>query len=144
MEPIASCSSADMQRIREAVAVLSRPQPRQEYVRPLQSKWQVAQQQKRKPRPLGEVLGEFQGKVINAAKNLQTEPFGSAEQPASTGPSTDSGASGRVEQPAAASLFSNMTRDDPVQTAFQRANLISESAAGDLSLIHISEPTRPY
>ena len=42
-EPIASCSSADAQRIREAVAVLSHPKPRQEDVRPLQSKWQVAQ-----------------------------------------------------------------------------------------------------
>ena len=42
-EPIASCSSADMLRIREAVAVLSRPKPRKEDVRPLQSKWQVAQ-----------------------------------------------------------------------------------------------------
>ena len=42
-EPIASCSSAHMQRIREAAAVLSHPKPRQEHVRPLQSKWQVAQ-----------------------------------------------------------------------------------------------------
>ena len=42
-EPAASCSSADMQRIREAVAVLSLPKPRQEDVRLLQSKWQVAQ-----------------------------------------------------------------------------------------------------
>ena len=45
-EPNASCSSADMQRIREAVAVLSRPNPRQEDVRPLQSKWQVAQKKR--------------------------------------------------------------------------------------------------
>jgi len=44
-EPMASCSSVDMQRIREAVAVLSRPKPRKEDVRPLQSKWQVAQWQ---------------------------------------------------------------------------------------------------
>ena len=46
-KPIASCSSADMQRIREAVAVLSHPKPRQEDVRPLQSKWQVAQKTKK-------------------------------------------------------------------------------------------------
>ena len=42
-ESIASCSSADLQRIREAVAVLSRPQPRKEDVQPLLSKWQVTQ-----------------------------------------------------------------------------------------------------
>ena len=42
-EPIASCSSADAQRIRQAVAVLSHPKPRKEDVQPLQSKWQVAQ-----------------------------------------------------------------------------------------------------
>ena len=47
-EPIASCSSADAQRIREAVAVLSRPKPKQEDVRPLQSKWQVAQKKTKK------------------------------------------------------------------------------------------------
>ena len=41
-ELITSCSSADVQRIREAVAVLSHPKPRKEDVRPLQSKWQVA------------------------------------------------------------------------------------------------------
>ena len=39
---IVSCSSADMQRIREAVAVLSHSKPRKEDVRPLQSKWLVA------------------------------------------------------------------------------------------------------
>ena len=44
IEPIASCSSADMQRIREAAAVLSHKKPRQEDVQPLQSKWGVAQQ----------------------------------------------------------------------------------------------------
>jgi hypothetical protein len=42
-EPIASCSSADVQRIREAAAVLSHPKPRKDDVRPLQSKWQVTQ-----------------------------------------------------------------------------------------------------
>ena len=70
-EPIASCSSADMQRIREAAAVLSHPKPKQEDVRPLQSKWQVARKKDKEPRPLGEVLHEFQGKVIKAAQKLQ-------------------------------------------------------------------------
>ena len=83
-EPIASCSSADAQRIREAVGVLSHPKPRKEDVRPLQSKWQVAQKKDKKPRPLVEVLHEFQGKVIKAAKKLQLELSDSAEQPASS------------------------------------------------------------
>ena len=47
-EPNASCSRADMQRIREAVAVLSTSKRRQEDVRPLQRKWQVAQQKGKK------------------------------------------------------------------------------------------------
>ena len=47
-EHIASCSGADVQRIREAVAVLSRPKPRQEEVRPLQSKWLVARKKGKK------------------------------------------------------------------------------------------------
>ena len=38
---VASCSM--MERIKDAVAVLSQPQPRKEDVQPLQSKWQVAQ-----------------------------------------------------------------------------------------------------
>ena len=50
-EPMASCSSVDMQRIREVVAVLSRPKPRREDVQPLQSKWQVAQKTKKNRGP---------------------------------------------------------------------------------------------
>ena len=45
-ESIARCSSADLQRLREAVAVLTsgkKEQPRKEDVQPLQSKWQVIQ-----------------------------------------------------------------------------------------------------
>ena len=42
-ETIASCSSTEIQRMREAVAVLSFPKPRQEDVQPLQSKWHAAQ-----------------------------------------------------------------------------------------------------
>ena len=81
MEPIASCSSADMQRIREAVAVLVPAKPRKEDVRPLQSKWLVAQQRNKKPRPLAEVVDEFRDKVIKAAQQLQVELSGSVEQP---------------------------------------------------------------
>ena len=81
MEPIASCSSADMQRIREAVAVLVPAKPRQQDVRPLQSKWLVAQQRNKKPRPLAEVVHELQDKVIKAAQQLQLELSGSVEQP---------------------------------------------------------------
>ena len=68
-EPMASCSSVDMQRIREVVAVLSRPKPRREDVQPLQSKWQVAQKADKKPRSL-DVLHEFKGKVIKAATRI--------------------------------------------------------------------------
>ena len=63
-EPIASCSSVDMQRIREAVAMLSRPKPSKEW--------------------LEEVLQEFRGKVIKAANKLQEKLSASAEQPASS------------------------------------------------------------
>ena len=80
-EPIASYSSADAQRLREAVAVLSNPKPRQEDVRPLQSKWQVAQQIHKKTRPLGDVIQEFKTKVIEAAKKLQLDLSDSAAQP---------------------------------------------------------------
>ena len=78
-EPIASCSSADMQRIREAVAVLLTPKPRQEDVRPLQNKWQVAQKKDKKKRP---------GKVIKAAQELQQELADSAAKPALDGSTT--------------------------------------------------------
>ena len=47
---VASCTSADAQRIREAVAVLSRPNPRQDDIRPLQKKWQVGQKTKHRDR----------------------------------------------------------------------------------------------
>ena len=56
--------------------MVSRPKPRKEEVQPLQSKWQVAQTKTKKPRPLPEVLDEFQGKVIKAAKELQLKLLG--------------------------------------------------------------------
>ena len=62
---VASCSMVE--RIKEAVAVLSQPRPRQEDVRPLQSKWQVVRKKDGKPRPLKDVLEEFKTKVIAAA-----------------------------------------------------------------------------
>ena len=65
-----------MERVREAAALLSRPKPRKEEVRPLQSKWQVAQKEDRKPRPLSEVFDEFQGKVIKAAQELKLKLSG--------------------------------------------------------------------
>ena len=68
-EPIASSSSADVQRIREAAAVLSHPKPRQEDVRPLQSKWQVAQTKDKKPRPLGAVAPEAKAKSSKRHKS---------------------------------------------------------------------------
>ena len=89
-ESIASCSSADVQRIREAAAVLSRPKPRREDVQPLQGKWKVRQRTKgKKRRPLGEVLKEFQDKVIHAAQKLQQQLSDSAERPALLSDSTE-------------------------------------------------------
>ena len=64
---VASCSSADMQRIREAVAVLSNPKPRVKLLK-------------------REVLQMFQRKVIQAAKRLKVELSHSAEQPALASP----------------------------------------------------------
>ena len=84
-EPIASSSSADVQRIREAAAVLSHPKPRQEDVRPLQSKWQVAQTKDKKPRPLGDVVQECKSKVIKAVQKLQQQLSDDADCPSSVG-----------------------------------------------------------
>ncbi len=59
--------------------MLSHPKPRQEDGRLLQGRWQVAQKEDKKPRPLGDVIQEFQDKVINGAKKLQET---NADQPA--------------------------------------------------------------
>ena len=40
-EHVTSCSSAEAQHIREAVALLSQHKPKQKDVRPLQTKWKV-------------------------------------------------------------------------------------------------------
>jgi hypothetical protein len=59
---IATCTSAEIQRIREAVGVLSRSKPRQEDLAPLFPKWQVSRWQSKKSRPLADMVQEFQGK----------------------------------------------------------------------------------
>ncbi len=96
-ESIASCSSADGQRLREAVAVLSRSKTRQEDLKPLQPKWQVSQKQGKKARPLADMIQEFQVKIIKAAQELQQQladasagsrSSGSAARPAHPAPAT--------------------------------------------------------
>ena len=72
-EPIVSCNSAVVQRVRKAVAVLSQPKPRQEDVQPLQYEWRVAQKSNKKRKLLAVVIQEFQEQVINAAKKLQQQ-----------------------------------------------------------------------
>ena len=86
---VASCTSAETQRIRDAVAVLSRPKPRKGDLQPLQPKWQVAQKQHKQPRPLADVIQEFQCKVIKAAQVLQQQLADSAEKPALDGSTTE-------------------------------------------------------
>ena len=67
-------SNLDTGPLNEAVAVLSRsPRPRQEEVRPLQSKWGVTQTKKGKIRPLAEVISEFERKVVVAAQKFQQQ-----------------------------------------------------------------------
>ena len=84
-ESITTCSSVDLSRIREAAAVLSRPNPRKEDVRPLQSKWKVSQTKKhKKSKPLSDVLVELEGKVIKESQKLQQQLSDSASRPASS------------------------------------------------------------
>ena len=79
-QPIVRCHSADMERLKEAAAVLSRPNPRKEDVRELQKDWQVSSRI-----PLPKVIQEFRGKIIKAAQKLQQQLLDSAEPPASSG-----------------------------------------------------------
>ena len=88
-EPIASCISADAQRIREAVAVLLHPTPRKEDVRPLQPQWHIARQRDRKQRSPEDVLQELEDKVIKAAQKVQHNMSDSAGQPAVLADSAD-------------------------------------------------------
>jgi hypothetical protein len=81
-EHVTSCSSAEAQQIREAVAVLSQPKPRQEDVEPLHSKWQVPHWKNYKKTRLQDVIKILEIKVIEAAQTLQQQLASSAEQPA--------------------------------------------------------------
>jgi hypothetical protein len=81
-EHVASCSSAEAQHIREAVAVLSQPKPRQEDVESLQSKWKVPRRKNNKKTRLQDVIKNLEIKVIEAAQTLQQQLASSAEQPA--------------------------------------------------------------
>ena len=81
-EHVASCSSAEAQHIREAVAVLSQPKPRQEDVEPLHSTWQVPHWKNYKKTRLQDVIKILEIKVIEAAQTLQQQLASSAEQPA--------------------------------------------------------------
>jgi len=88
---MASCRSSDAERIRQLAAVLLRPKPRQQDLRPFHSEWQVSRWQDgckkrsdKQPRLLPEVIREFQNKIIKAAQKLQQQLSDGAEQPTST------------------------------------------------------------
>ena len=78
-ESIASSSSPEVQRIREAVAVLLQScrtgSPRRDDVRPLlgPNNWNVANNKDKKPRPIADRIQELQGKVIKAAQKLERQ-----------------------------------------------------------------------
>jgi hypothetical protein len=79
----------EVQRLRQAVDILTCPQPRQEDIRVLQKPchWNVTQQIARKPRPLPDVIDDLKRKVFKAACKLQmhtersSRASGSVEQP---------------------------------------------------------------
>ena len=102
--------SAEGQRLREAADILARPKPRKEDIRHLQkpSNWNVKQAVANESRPLTDVIEELKHKVLEGARRLQSAS-GSAEQPASAGPSTDSG----CESESAAG-------DDPAWTPYRQ------------------------
>ena len=76
----------------------------------------------KKPRPLGEVLQEFQAKVIKAAQKLQLELADSTEQPAEG----RSGASGSAEQPASSTVEQSAPMDTADGTDLDEDPVISE------------------
>ena len=89
---IVACTSAEIKRIREAVAVLSCPKPKQQDLEPLRPKWEVSRMQGRKRRSMADIIQEFHSKIIKAAQKLASSP-GSAERPApGDAPSVSSGA----------------------------------------------------
>ena len=75
---LTSCNSEDAQLIKETVAVLAQDHPKQKDVRPLQSKWHVAQKKNGKPRPLADVIKEMENKVIEEIQKLQQQIVNSA------------------------------------------------------------------
>ena len=84
-----SAHNSDVQRLREAVRILTCPKPSQEDIRVLQKpcNWNVATMIARKSRPLGDVIKDLEHKVLEAACKLQMQTersssaSGSAEQP---------------------------------------------------------------
>ena len=64
-EAIARYSTADLESIREAAAVLSTPKPKQEDVRPFMERWQLGP---RRDKTHYEMVQEFQGEVIKTAQ----------------------------------------------------------------------------
>ena len=69
--------------------MLSRTSPRQEDVKPLLRKWGVAQMRNRTLIPLPEMVQEFRGKVVEAARKRQQQLLDSAERPAAQPASTE-------------------------------------------------------
>ena len=82
-------TNLDIGLVKEAVVILSRvPRPRQEDVQPLLSKRGVAQFKERKNRPLAEVIGELEQRVVNAAQTLQAQLANNAGKLATVAPAS--------------------------------------------------------
>ena len=115
---IVRCHSADLERLKEAAAVLSRSKPRQEDVRKLQNDWQVSSR-----KPLPGVIQEFRNKIIKAAQKMQQRLLDSAEPPASSG----------VEQSARMDTTEVVDfQHDPMLTRFKdRQSKRAEDSAAD-------------
>jgi hypothetical protein len=101
-------SNLDIAPVKEAVALLSRvPRPKQEDVQPLQSKWGVARLKEGKRRPLAEVIGEVEQRVVNATQELQAQLANNAGKLATVVPTSaaqpDATCSASAEQPASSS-----------------------------------------
>ena len=113
-------SECSLQRLREAVAILIHPKPRQEDVQRLQSpsNWNVPQKRAQKKRPLPEVIEELKRKVLEAARKLHTQ---SAQ--------ISSSASGSAEQPGASSATSPAPQHPSfdILLASQRCNDLAEN-----------------
>ena len=71
-ERVASCRSAQAQRIKAAAALLSQPKPRQEDVRPLQSKWKVPREKNNKKKRLEDVIRKPEGQSNQSSAEVTT------------------------------------------------------------------------